>query len=100
VRFLRKHEQAYKQRMPGLHERYTYVYRCGERFSHGSRRDEAMKPRFRVVLALAIHEGATRGVHRAYKHVDNPTTEQIIASVEEAVMSSLWEWFDMEEDQE
>jgi hypothetical protein len=42
VRFLRKDEQAYKQRMPGLHERYTYVYRCRERFSHGSRRDEAM----------------------------------------------------------
>ena len=29
-----------------------------------------------------------------------PTVAQIVASVEEAVMSSLWEWFDMEEDQE
>jgi hypothetical protein len=59
-----------------------------------------VKPRFKQVLDLAIKEGVTRGVHRAYKHVDNPTNGQLIDSVEEAVMSSLWEWFDMEEDQE
>jgi hypothetical protein len=57
-----------------------------------------MKPRFRQVLDLAIEEGVARGVHRAYKYVDNPTQEQIIASVEESVTGSLWEWFDMEED--
>ena len=57
-----------------------------------------MKPRFRTVLDTAIEDGVTRGIHRAYKHVDNPTQEQIIASVEEAVMSSLWEWFDMEDE--
>jgi hypothetical protein len=59
-----------------------------------------MKPRFRQVLDAAIEEGVTRGVTRAYKEVDNPTAEQIIFSVEAAVMSSLWEWFDMEEDHE
>ena len=57
-----------------------------------------MKPRFRQVLDLAIEEGVARGVRRAYKYVDNPTQEQIIASVEESVTGSLWEWFDMEED--
>jgi hypothetical protein len=59
-----------------------------------------MKPRFKQVLDTAIEESVARGVRRAYKYVDNPTQEQIIASVEEAVNSSLWEWFDMEEDQE
>ena len=50
-----------------------------------------MKPRFKQVLDLAIHEGVARGVTRAYKYVDNPNQEQLIASVEEAVMSSLWD---------
>ena len=59
-----------------------------------------MKPRFKQVLELAIQEGVTDGLIRAHKHDNNPTTEQIIVSVEEAVMSSLWEWFDMEEDHE
>jgi hypothetical protein len=58
-----------------------------------------MKPKFRVILEQAIEEGVRRGYHRAFKHVENPTESAIIEHVEEAVMSSIYEYFDFEEDE-
>jgi archaeosine-15-forming tRNA-guanine transglycosylase len=57
-----------------------------------------MKPKLRVILEMAIEEGVRRGYHRAFKHVENPTEGAIIEHVEEAVMSSIYEYFSFDED--
>jgi archaeosine-15-forming tRNA-guanine transglycosylase len=56
-----------------------------------------MKPKLRVILEMAIEEGVRRGYHRAFKHVESPTEGAIIEHVEEAVMSSIYEYFTFEE---
>jgi hypothetical protein len=58
---------------------------------------ELMKPKFRVILEMAIEEGVRRGYSRAFKHNENPTEGAIIEHIEEAVMSSIYEYFDFEE---
>lgn len=57
-----------------------------------------MKPKLRVILEMAIEEGVRRGYHRAFKHVENPSEGAIIEHVEEAVMSSIYEYFSFDED--
>jgi hypothetical protein len=57
-----------------------------------------MKPKFRVILEQAIEEGVRRGYYRAFKHVENPTESAIIEHVEEAVMSSIYEYFTFDEE--
>jgi len=58
-----------------------------------------MKPKFRVILEQAIEEGVRRGYSRAHKHVENPSEGAIIENIEDAVMSSIYEYFDFEQDQ-
>ena len=58
-----------------------------------------MKPKFRVILEQAIEEGVRRGYSRAHKHVDNPTEGAIIEHIEVPVMSSIYEYFDFEENE-
>jgi len=55
-----------------------------------------MKPKFRVILEQAIEEGVRRGYSRAFKHVETPTEGAIIESIEEQVMSSLYDYFDFD----
>jgi hypothetical protein len=57
-----------------------------------------MKPKFRVILEQAIEEGVRYGYHRAHKHVENPTEEQICEHIEEQVMSSIYDYFDFDEE--
>jgi archaeosine-15-forming tRNA-guanine transglycosylase len=57
-----------------------------------------MKPKLRVILEMAIEEGVRRGYHRAFKHVESPSEGAIIEHVEEAVMSSIYEYFSFDED--
>jgi hypothetical protein len=56
-----------------------------------------MKPKFRVILEQAIEEGVRYGYRRAHKYVENPTEESICEKIEEQVMSSMYEYFDFEE---
>lgn len=58
-----------------------------------------MKPKFRVILEQAIEEGVRRGYSRAHKHVESPTEDSIIEHIEDAVMSSIYEYFDFEENE-
>jgi len=58
-----------------------------------------MKPKFRVILEQAIEEGVRCGYHRAFKHVENPTEGAIIEQIEDAVMSSIYEYFEFEENE-
>ena len=57
-----------------------------------------MKPKIRVILEQAIEEGVRRGYTRAHKHVENPTEGAIIEQIEDAVMSSIYEYFTFDED--
>jgi len=57
-----------------------------------------MKPNFRNVLEMALEQGVRYGYNRAHKHVENPSEGVIIDNVVEGVMSSLYEWFDFEDE--
>ena len=57
-----------------------------------------MKPKFRVILEQAIEEGVRRGYSRAHKHVENPSEGAIIESIEEHVMSAIYEYFTFDEE--
>ena len=56
-----------------------------------------MKPKAREVLELAIEQGVARGYRRAFKYVENPTEESILSSIEECVMSAIYDWFEFDE---
>ena len=57
-----------------------------------------MKAKTRVILEMAIEEGVRRGYSRAHKHVENPTEGAIIEHIEDAVMSSIYEYFTFDEE--
>ena len=59
-----------------------------------------MKPKLFPVLEMAVGDGVAHGLNRAYKHIDNPTRDQVVNAVTEAVLNSICEWFDLEQDQE
>jgi hypothetical protein len=52
-----------------------------------------MRPKIQVILEQAIEEGVRRGYSRAYKHIENPSEGAIIEYIEEAVMSSIYQYF-------
>ena len=57
-----------------------------------------MKPKFRVILEMAIEQGVASGYRRAYKHVDNPNEGSIMAHLEECVMEQINEYFTFDEE--
>jgi archaeosine-15-forming tRNA-guanine transglycosylase len=57
-----------------------------------------MKPKFRVILEMAIEEGVRRGYALAHKHVENPSEGAIIERIEDAVMSAIYEDFIFDEE--
>ena len=57
-----------------------------------------MKPKFREVLEMAIHDGVTYGYQRAFKHNDSPLENEIMESITRNVMDCIYEWFDFEDD--
>ena len=57
-----------------------------------------MRPKFRVILEMAIEEGVRRGYSRAFKHVENPSEGAIIEHIEDAVMGSIYEYFDFDDE--
>ena len=57
-----------------------------------------MKPKFRVILEMAIEEGVRRGWHQAHKHVENPTEGAVIERIEDAVMAQIYEYFTFDEE--
>lgn len=55
-----------------------------------------MKPKVAVVLDHVVTLGVAYGVRRAYKHTnDTPPTEAQIAYIANEVMNTLYEWFDI-----
>lgn len=54
-----------------------------------------LKPKAAPVLELAIEQGVARGFRKAYKHMENPAQEYVAMAVEEEVISSIYEWFEV-----
>ena len=57
-----------------------------------------MKPKMRVILEMAIEQGVRRGWQRAHKHVENPTEGAICETIEDCVMSQIYEYFTFDEE--
>jgi len=57
-----------------------------------------MVPKFRLILEMAIDEGVRKGYYRAHKHVGDPSPDVIIETIQEAVMSQMYEYFDFQEE--
>jgi hypothetical protein len=58
-----------------------------------------MKPKTRVILEMAIEEGVKRGWTRAHKHVSYPSPESAISTIEECVMSQIYEYFSFDDEE-
>ena len=56
-----------------------------------------MKPKFYFILEQAIEQGISRGYYKAHKHIENPSEDAVISSVQKYVMESLHEYFDFDE---
>ena len=52
-----------------------------------------MKPNAYRLIEMCVESGIAHGLHRAYKHNDNPTAEQIEEKIMQAVMHEICEWF-------
>ena len=52
-----------------------------------------MKVYDRKVIEQCLENGIAYGMRRAYKHVENPTQQQIELEVYQAVMHEIDEWF-------
>jgi hypothetical protein len=48
------------------------------------------------IIEEAVERGVNYGMHRAYKHVDNPSEEAIKQAINDAVMNSLSEVVDFQ----
>jgi len=53
-----------------------------------------MKPNTYVILQRAVEEGALLGYRRAFKHIENPTEEQMVDAIADAIMLTVSEVFD------
>lgn len=58
-----------------------------------------MKPKFYPLLQRCVEEGVARGLRQASKHTDSPSQDLVAASVEQAVMTEIHEWFDFDKEQ-
>ncbi len=57
-----------------------------------------MKPKIHVILSQAIEEGVLRGYRRAFKHNEDPSEEVICETIEDCVMSQIYEYFTFDEE--
>ena len=53
-----------------------------------------MRPNTYVILQRAVESGSILGYRRAFKRVENPTEEQIVEALTDAIMLSVSEVFD------
>jgi len=57
-----------------------------------------VRPKIHVILEMAIAEGVRYGYQRAFKYVEKPTEGAIIEHIEEAVMGSIYAYFDFDDE--
>lgn len=52
-----------------------------------------MKPNARRLLERCIEDGIARGIHRAHKHVEQPSREHLETAITQAILHEVDEWF-------
>ena len=52
-----------------------------------------MRPKTFRVLELAVEDGTRLGWQHAHKHTETPGEQDIIASIQSAVLNNIDEWF-------
>jgi hypothetical protein len=52
-----------------------------------------MKPDTYRLLERCVEDGLSRGYHRAHKHTDAPSQEQLTDAMLQAIMHEVCEWF-------
>ena len=58
----------------------------------------AVRARVYPLLVAAIEAGVAYGLHRAYKHTDAPTREQMAEALEQAVINEILERFEIDDE--
>jgi hypothetical protein len=53
-----------------------------------------MKPKHLAILIDCIEHGCRYGVSRAFKHIEEPSPEQIEEAVESAIMERIHQFYD------
>jgi hypothetical protein len=56
---------------------------------------ESLQVKVYPILVRAVEEGVGYGWSRAHKHADNPDSEHVISTIEDAVLASILEVFDI-----
>ena len=56
-----------------------------------------MAPDAYKVISMAVLDGVTIGVRRAFKYSESPSEEHIIDTVEREVLNQICEWFKFHE---
>ena len=59
-----------------------------------------MKPDTYRLLERCIEDGVKTGLHRAYKHTDEPTYELMADKITQAILHEVCEWFRFDEIQQ
>jgi hypothetical protein len=59
-----------------------------------------MEPKVSFILELAIQQGVRRGYSLAHKHVINPSADTVTDAIEDAVMSSIHDYFEFTNNEE
>ena len=49
------------------------------------------------VLSDCVEEGIRYGYNRSFKHTDNPSEDDIVREIENAVMNQICEYFNFDE---
>lgn len=57
-----------------------------------------MKPNHYAILSRCVEDGVRAGWRRAYKHTDSPGEETAQATIENAVMTEICEYFSFDDD--
>ena len=52
-----------------------------------------MKPDTYKLIEKCVEDGVAYGIHRAYKHTENPDRDYMQEKIMEAVMNEICKWF-------
>lgn len=58
-----------------------------------------MKANEYQLMVQCVEEGYKYGYHRAHKHTDDPTPEQLAMEIQQAIINAMTEWFMFEDQQ-
>jgi hypothetical protein len=53
-----------------------------------------MTPKFMPLLEMCLENGIKRGLARAYKHTDEPSSQEIENALMLEITNEIYEWFD------